>query len=187
MPIDSNSSTTIFESPAAQVDALEYPDDLREQVKDVYAQTLPDGQTGGMEVTGIHITLHQLSSLETEGEWEEKEGWVVIQCGLTGTRFAIPEGEPSPTLTTEYQFADGKESAFHRPVHPEVAADQSKAALHLVAKVARNIPDRLMDLIGMAAQLEALSEMDELPKAIQDEPDGSGHSACEYETIDPLP
>lgn len=187
MPIDSNSNATLFESPAEQVEALGFPDDLRKQAKAVYDQTFPEGQDGGMKVTDLRLTSHAPYNLKTEGEWEKEEGWVMLKCCITHACFAVPKEEPVPTLTTEYRFTDGKESVFCRPVHPQLAADRSKVALYLVAKLGRNIRDRLMDLIGGAAKLEALSKMRALPKTAEDDTDGEGRGSCEYESVDPLP
>lgn len=187
MSIDSTSKATLFESPAEQVEALGFPNDLRKQAKAVYDQTLPERQSGGMVVTDLRVTSHAPCTLKTEGEWKKEEGWVMLKCAVTHARFAVPEEDAIPTLTTEYRFTDGEESVLHRPVHPELAADRSKVALYLVAKLGRNVRDRLMDLMGVAARLEALSEMEELPKTAENETDAKSRSACEYESVDPLP
>lgn len=184
MTDDPSNPTNLFDSPADQVEALRFPDDLRTQAKDLYAQTLPDGQSGGMTVTDLRLVWHRPSAFKTEGAWEKEEGWVVCTCALTHARFAVPEDEAVPALQIEYRFADGTESVFYRSVHPELAANRPKLAEQLVASLGRKIHDRLMDLIGAAAELKTLSEMEDVPGTGEEQPGGERADRCEYQPID---
>jgi hypothetical protein len=183
MSDDPNKSNHLFDSPASQVEALRFPEDLWEQLKSLYAQTLPDGQSGGMEVTGIRLARQPPSALDTEGAWKNREGWVMCKCALTQDRFAVPDGEPVPIVEIEYRFEDGTESVFYRPVHPELAADRSKLAERLVADLGRQTHESLLDLISVAARLKALSGMEELPTGPKDESDAERAGRCNYEPI----
>lgn len=187
MSDDPNNPGGHFTSPASQVEALSFPDNLWEQLKELYGQTLPEGQSGGMEVTGLRLSWHLPSGLDTEGVWEEREGWVKCKCALTGSRFALPEGEPVPALETEYRFDDSTESVFHQVVHPELAADRPRLAERLVAGLGRKVHDRFLDLIGTAAKLRALSEMEELPVTSEGEPSTQPPSGPDYEPVDDIP
>ena len=182
MPNDPKSSSSFFDSPASQVEALRFPDGLRDQLKELYDQTLPESQEGGMKVTSLRLTRALPSGLKTEGPWEKRDGWAVCMCSVTAARFAVPEGEPVPALETTYRCADGTEPVFHRAVHPDLAADRAKLAERLVAKLGRSIQERLLDLIGVAAKLEALSEMEELPGPTEED-SGPEHPG-RYEPID---
>lgn len=184
MSDDPSKSENLFDSPASQVDALCFPEDLREQAKDLYVQTLPEGQSGGMEVTGLRLDRYIPSAFDTEGAWDEREGWVVCKCALTHARFAVPEDAPVPALRAAYRFSDGTESVFHQVVHPELTADRAQLAERLVADLGQNTHDLFMELISVAAQLKALSEMEELPGIPEQDSDAESSGRCEYEPID---
>jgi len=187
MSDDPSKSDNLFDSPASQVEALRFPEGLWEQLKNLYGQTLPEGQSGGMEVISIRLARQLPSALDTEGAWTNREGWVVCKCALTQNRFAVPDGEPVPILETEYRFDDGTESVFYRPVHPELAANRAKLAERLVADLGRQTHDLLLDLISVAARLKALSGMDELPTAPEEESDWKSPGQWNYESIDGIP
>lgn len=184
MSDDPNKSNDLFDSPAGQVEALRFPEDLWKQLKNLYTQTLPDGQSGGMKVTGLRLARQLPAALDTEGAWKNREGWVMCKCALTQGRFAVPDGEPVPIVETEYRFDDGTESVFYRPVHPEFATNRAKLAERLVADLGRQTHESLLDLISVAARLKALSRMEELPTAREQESDAEGIDRCEYESID---
>lgn len=187
MSDDPTNPTNFFESPASQVEAFRFPDGLWEQLKDLYGQTLPEGQSGGMEVTGLRIAWHLPSVLDTEGPWEKRDGWVKCTCDLTQDRFAVPGDEPVAVLEEEYRFDDGTESVFYRPVHPELVADRPKLAEQLVADLGRQTHDLLLDLISVAARLKALSSMEEFPTSPEGDPCSERQGCRDYEPIDGIP
>lgn len=187
MSDDPSNSNGLFESPASQVEALCFPEDLWQQLEGLYGQTLPEGQSGGIEVTALHLSWLLPSGLDTEGAWEEQDDWVKCRCALTDARFAVPEGEPVPALEAEYRFDDGTESVFYQVVHPELAADRGRLPEQLVASLGRSVHDRFLDLIGTVARLRALSEMEELPATSKEGPSTQPNGGPDYEPVDDIP
>lgn len=184
---DDPNNSRYFTSPADQVKALRFSEDVCRELVDLYGRILPESRSGGMEVTGLYLARHLPSVLNTEGSWKGREGWVVFKCSVTRARFAVPGDKPVPTLDAEYQFADEAESVFHRPVHPELADDPPRLAEKLVACLGRRLHQRFLNLIGTAAKLRALSGMEELPKTSEKNTCSKRQGCWDYESLDGIP